>query len=159
MAGFAVILMGSKADMEHAQVIANELDKLGIEAVMRVGSAHKTPGHVLEILKQYETDARPKVYITIAGRSNALSAFVDGQVTAPVIACPPYSDRYGGVDIFSSLRMPGGIAPAVVLDPSGAALLASKMLGIGDSAIRKRIEKLQQDNRDKITTDDAELIG
>ena len=158
MAGFVVILMGSKADMDHAQAIAKDLDKLGIETVMRIGSAHKTPSHVIGLLQQYEADSRPKVYITIAGRSNALSAFVDGQVVAPVIACPPYSDRYGGVDVFSSLRMPGGVAPAVVLDPSGAALLAAKILGLGDPVIQKHIVELQQNNRDKITTDDAELV-
>ena len=158
MTGFVIILMGSKSDMEHAQAIENALSKLGIEAIKRIGSAHKTPEHVLELLQQYEADSRAKVYITIAGRSNALSAFVDGQVTAPVIACPPYSDRYGGADIFSSLRMPGGVAPAVVLDPSGAALLAAKILGLVDPAILERIEELQQNNRDKITTDDAELV-
>lgn len=154
MAGFVVILMGSKADMEHAQIIADELGGLGIEVVMRIGSAHKTPGHVIGLLRQYEADSRPKVYITIAGRSNALSAFVDGQVNAPVIACPPYSDRFGGADIYSSLRMPTGVAPAVVLEPSGAALLAAKMLGLGDPAVRARIEVLRQENIDKIMADD-----
>jgi phosphoribosylcarboxyaminoimidazole (NCAIR) mutase len=54
--------------------------------------------------------------------------------------------------------MPGGVAPAVVLDPSGAALLAAKILGLVDPAILERIEELQQNNRDKITTDDAELV-
>jgi len=157
MAGFVVILMGSKADMEHAKTIADELGRLGIEVVMRIGSAHKTPEHVIELLRHYEADTRPKVYITIAGRSNALSAFVDGQVSAPVIACPPYSDSFGGADVFSSLRMPAGIAPAVVLEPSGAALLAARILGLGDPAIRERVEVLRQKNVDKIMGDDAAL--
>lgn len=157
MAGFVVILMGSKADMEHAKVIADELGKLGIEAVMRIGSAHKTPEHVIELLRQYEADSRPKVYITIAGRSNALSAFVDGQVSAPVIACPPYSDRFGGADVFSSLRMPTGVAPAVVLEPAGAALLAAKIVGLGDPGVRERIEVLKQKNIGKIIADDDAL--
>jgi 5-(carboxyamino)imidazole ribonucleotide mutase len=157
MAGFVVILMGSKADMEHAQAIADELGALGIEAIMRIGSAHKTPAHVLDLLRHYEADSRPKVYITIAGRSNALSAFVDGQVSAPVIACPPYTDRFGGADVFSSLRMPTGIAPAVVLEPSGAALLAAKILALGDPAIRERIEVLRQATIDKIIADDNAL--
>ncbi|MBN1427007.1 MAG: AIR carboxylase family protein [Anaerolineae bacterium] len=157
MAGFVVILMGSRADMEHAERIADELDQLGIETILRIGSAHKTPGHVIEILRHYEADSRQKVYITIAGRSNALSAFVDGQVSAPVIACPPYSDHFGGADVFSSLRMPGGVAPAVVLDPSGAALLAAKILALSDPDIRTRIDVLRQKNIDKIIEDDADL--
>ena len=139
MAGFVVILMGSKADMEHARSIADALDKLGVEAVMRIGSAHKTPEHVLAMLQHYEADTRPKVYITIAGRSNALSAFVDGQVSAPVIACPPYSDKFAGGDLLSSLRAPSGVAPAGgwgaagVSAESGAEVLAgAEARGQGD---------------------------
>ena len=55
----------------------------------RVASAHKTPQKVLEILKEFE--AEKVVYVTVAGRSNALSAFVDANTSKPVIACPPYS--------------------------------------------------------------------
>jgi phosphoribosylaminoimidazole carboxylase PurE protein len=107
-------------------------------------------------LRQYESDPRLKVYITIAGRSNALSGFVDAQVTAPVIACPPPSDAFGGADIFSSLRMPGGVAPAVVLEPANAALLAAKILGQIDPAIKTRVQALQQNAIDRILQSDAE---
>jgi len=67
-----------------------------------VASAHKTPEHVLAILRKYEADLRPKVYITVAGRSNALSGFTDGAVSAPVIACPPSPEAFGGADVYSS---------------------------------------------------------
>lgn len=150
-----LILMGSSSDLDHAQKIADGLTDFGIESVMRIGSAHKTPVHVLDIIKTYEADPRPKVYITIAGRSNALSGFFDAQVTSPVIACPPLSSSFGGADIFSSLRMPSGVAPAVVLDPKGAALLAAKILGLTDPAIKQRIADLQQQYIDRILADDA----
>lgn len=155
MSAFVVILMGSQADLSHAQAIGAALDKLEIPYVMRIGSAHKTPAHVLEILSQYEADPRPKVYITIAGRSNALSGFVDAQVTAPVIACPPPSEAFGGADIFSSLRMPGGVAPAVVLEPANAALLAAKILGQVDPAIKTRVQTFQQNAIDIVLQSDA----
>jgi phosphoribosylcarboxyaminoimidazole (NCAIR) mutase len=79
---------------------------------------------------------------------------VDGNVTAPVIACPPYSDRFGGADLFSSLRMPSGIAPMVVLDPGGAALAAAKILGIAGEAIRQAVRAAQQAGTDTIINDD-----
>ncbi|MBN2839973.1 MAG: AIR carboxylase family protein, partial [Coriobacteriia bacterium] len=94
-----IIIMGSKADEPHCAKIAASLDALGIEHVRRIGSAHKTPGHVSAMLAEYEAGARPRVYITVAGRSNALSGFVDGSVDAPVIACPPQSDAFGGADL------------------------------------------------------------
>ena len=92
---FVVILMGSKADLEHCQKIAEAAQSFGLETVLRIGSAHKTAEHTLQILRTYEADPRPKVYITVAGRSNALPGFSDGAVSAPVIACPPASDTYG----------------------------------------------------------------
>ena len=138
-----VILMGSKADEVHCQKIAEAAKGFGLEVALRVGSAHKTPEHVLALLRSYEADPRPKVYITVAGRSNALSGFTDGSVTAPVIACPPPSDAFGGADVYSSLRMPSGIAPALVLEPGNAALLAAKILALSDPALRARVAQFQ----------------
>ena len=153
------ILMGSRSDLDHAQKIAATLAELGIESKLHIGSAHKTPAHVLEIIANYEADPRPKVYITIAGRSNALSGFLDAQVTAPVVACPPPSTSFGGADIYSSLRMPSGVAPAVVLEPTGAALLVAKILGLSDAAIKQNVADLQQQNVARILRDDEEIKG
>jgi 5-(carboxyamino)imidazole ribonucleotide mutase len=152
-----VVLMGSKADEAHCQKIAEAARGLGLAPVMRIASAHKTPEHALALLREYESDPRPKVYVTVAGRSNALSGFVDGAVSAPVIACPPASEAFGGADVFSSLRMPSGIAPAVVLEPANAALLAAKILGLSDTGVRDKLIEFQKRQADKIKRDDAEL--
>ena len=152
-----VILMGSKADLAHCQKIAEAAQAFGLETALRIGSAHKTAEHTLAILKSYEAQARPKVYITVAGRSNALSGFTDGAVSAPVIACPPSSEAYGGADIFSSLRMPSGVAPAVVLEPANAALLAAKILALADPAVAQAVRDYQAQQAEKIVRDDAGL--
>lgn len=157
MDGFVVILMGSKSDLNHAQAIGEVLASLEVPYEMRIGSAHKTPQHVLELLEQYEADARPKVYITIAGRSNALSAFVDTQVVAPVIACPPISSAFGGADIYSSLRMPSGVGPAVVIEPSGAALLAAKILSLANPELKTKIVEIQENYAETVINDDKDI--
>jgi 5-(carboxyamino)imidazole ribonucleotide mutase len=149
-----LILMGSKGDADHGQKIADAARAFGLEVVMRIGSAHKTPEHVLALLREYEADSRALVYITVAGRSNALSGFVDGAVTAPVIACPPPSDAFGGMDLLSSLRMPSSIASAVVLDPANAALLAAKILGLTHPEVRERVRAFQKEQAQKILDDD-----
>ncbi len=149
--------MGSRADEAHARKVADAAARLGVESALRVGSAHKTPEHVLAILKEYESGSRPVVYVTIAGRSNALSGFVDGNVNAPVIACPPPSEAFGGADVFSSLRMPSGVAPAVVLEPANAALLAAKIFALTDPALRERIAEFKAQQSQKILQDDGEL--
>jgi 5-(carboxyamino)imidazole ribonucleotide mutase/phosphoribosylaminoimidazole-succinocarboxamide synthase len=151
------IIMGSKADLAHGQAIADALKAFGIASEIRVASAHKATRYALELVAAYEADGQPKVYITIAGRSNALSGVVDANVTAPVIACPPYSDRFGGADLYSSLRMPSGVAPAVVLEPSAAALLAAKILALADPSLRARIAAAQTAATQQIMDDDASI--
>lgn len=158
MKPLVIILMGSKADLEHCNKIAEACEQsFGIETVMRVGSAHKTAEYALAILRQYEADPRPKVYITVAGRSNALSGFTDGAVSSPVIACPPPSQAFGGADVYSSLRMPSGIAPAVVLEPANAALLAAKILGLVDADVRAAVAGAQKRAAEKIIEDDQSI--
>ena len=149
-----VILMGSQADASHCQKIAAAAQAFGLQTVTRIGSAHKTPEHVLALLRAYESEPGPVVYITVAGRSNALSGFVDGAVASPVIACPPPSEAFAGMDILSSLRMPSAIAPAVVLDPANAALLAAKILGVGDAGIRAKVSAFQKEQAQKVLADD-----
>jgi phosphoribosylaminoimidazole carboxylase PurE protein len=151
-----VILMGSKVDLPFVEKICAALDRFGIPWERRVASAHKSARHLLDLLAQYEADPCPKVYITVAGRSNALSGLVDANVVAPVIACPPYSEKFAGADLFSSLRMPSGVAPAVVLEPEAAALLAAKVLAVHDSALCKRVRDYQATLTAQITADDAE---
>lgn len=152
-----VILMGSKADLPHCEKIAEAARSFGLEVAMRVGSAHKTAQHTMNLLRQYEDDPRPKVYITVAGRSNALSGFTDGAVCAPVIACPPASEAFGGADVFSSLRMPSGVAPAVVLEPANAALLAAKIIGLVVPEVLAAVQRFQQKQAEKILHDDQAL--
>lgn len=157
MALLVPIIMGSDKDLPHGQQIAAALAELGIASEIRVASAHKAPRYVLDLLAAYEADGRPKVYVTVAGRSNALSGLVDANVAAPVIACPPYSDRFGGADVFSTLRMPSGVAPATVLEPDAAALLAAKVLALADPALRERVAALQAAQRDGIAAADARV--
>jgi len=139
--GKAVVLMGSEKDLEFCREITKYLKALGVEYEFRVASAHKTPEQVLAILKEFEKEKI--VYITIAGRSNALSAFVDANTSKPVIACPPYSEKFGGADIYSSLRVPSGIGSLVTVEPEGAAIAAAKILALEDKTLEKHVKDYQ----------------
>ena len=114
-----VILLGSKSDMEHRAAIARGLDRFAVTHETRIASAHRVTRYLLDLLDRYERDGQPRVYITVAGRSNALSGVVDANSRHPVIACPPYGERFGGMDLLSTVRMPGGVAPMLVLEPEG----------------------------------------
>jgi 5-(carboxyamino)imidazole ribonucleotide mutase len=153
MKGKIVVLMGSERDLEFCKEIAKCLQRLKVNYEFRVCSAHKTPEKVLKILKEDEEER--VVYVTVAGRSNALSAFVDANTTKPVIACPPYSEKYGGADVFSSLRVPSGVASLVTIEPEGAALAAAKILAVEDRELERMIREYQDAKKKEIEQADV----
>ena len=144
----AIIIMASERDLEFCREIAKHLKVLGVDYEFRVASAHKTPEKVLEILKEFEGEKI--VYVTVAGRSNALSAFVDANTSKPVIACPPYSEKFGGADIYSSLRVPSGIGSLVTIEPEGAAIAVAKILAVEDKELEKRVKEYQWGKKKEI---------
>ncbi len=152
-----VILSGSASDGPWVDKIASALDGLGVSYVRRIGSAHRVPEHVLELLRGYDSDGIPTVFITVAGMSDALSGLTDANVVSPVIACPPASDSFGGLDVLSSLRTPPGVAPIVALHPTNAAIGAAKILGLMDGGIREQVAKDQSDRAAKVLAGDNEL--
>ena len=141
-----LILMGSRSDMDFAKRVGDALRDFGVDFEYEVASAHKTPEKVLELVKREDID----LFITIAGRSNALSGMVDANTIKPVIACPPYSNKFAGMDILSSLRMPSGVAPLVVLDPENAALAAVKILALKNKDLADKIEEFQKKKKEEV---------
>jgi 5-(carboxyamino)imidazole ribonucleotide mutase len=152
-----VIIMGSKADLEWANQISKVLESFEIESISRIASAHKVPLKCYNLIKEYEKEN--VVFITIAGMSNALSGFTDAQTHCPVIACPPYSDKFGGADLFSSIRMPSGVAPLTILSPENAALAAAKILGLSNPDIRLKIAAFQEKKRNELEEADQNLMS
>jgi 5-(carboxyamino)imidazole ribonucleotide mutase len=149
--------MGSKADVEWSKEIAKALETFGIKSTLRVASAHKVPLKCYELIKKYEKEG--VVFITVAGRSNALSGFVDAQTFCPVIACPPYGQKFSGSDVFSSLSMPSGVAPMVVLEPKNAALAVAKIFSLADEHTKQKVKEYQEKLRDALANDDIEVAG
>lgn len=120
--------MGSTADEPHVKKITDALDALDLSWEKHAASAHKEPLRVLDILNASggNTDI---VYITVAGRSNALSGFVAANSDRPTLACPPFSDKTDMlVNIHSTLQMPSKAPVLTVLDPGNCALAAKRIL-------------------------------
>lgn len=152
-----VIILGSGADEEFAKPIWATLESHKVEYQKRVISAHKRPHDLLDLLKKDEESKDKVVYITVAGRSNALSAVVDCNTRFAVIACPPYSDKFNGADIYSSLRMPGGVTPLVILEPENAALAAIRILAYANPKLYDKISGFQKSMVDKNRADDEKI--
>ena len=126
----AVLIMGSTSDEPHAKKITDKLDEYGITWEQHAASAHKQPLKVLEILEANK-DGGNIVYITIAGRSNALSGFVAANSEFPTLGCPPFSDKADMlVNIHSTLQMPSNTPVLTVIDPGNCALAVKRIFGV-----------------------------
>ena len=142
------ILMGSPSDRDKMQPAAETLEKFGIEADVRVLSAHRTPAAVAE----FASSARDNGYVAIiaaAGMAAHLAGVVAAQTTLPVVGVPIASGALNGVDaLYSTVQMPKGIPVATVaIDGAvNAALLVVEMLAISDKDLQV---KLEDDRRER----------
>jgi 5-(carboxyamino)imidazole ribonucleotide mutase len=152
-----VIIMGSSSDEEFAKPIWIILDQYRVPYEKRVISAHRRTQDLLDSLKEYETSGDNLVYVTVAGMSNALSGIVACNTKFAVIACPPYSEKFGGADVYSSLRMPKGVVVYTILEPENAALAAIKILAYGNSELYEKVLQYQQNMVNKNERDDKEI--
>jgi len=126
----AVIIMGSTSDEPHAKKITDNLDEYGVSWEQHAASAHKQPLKVLEILEANK-DSKEIIYITIAGRSNALSGFVAANSEFPTLGCPPFADKSDMlINIHSTLQMPSNTPVLTVIDPGNCALAVKRIFGV-----------------------------
>ncbi len=131
------VLMGSASDNDKMAPAADTLARYGIEADVRIMSAHRTPAVVAE----FASSARGDGYAAIicgAGMAAHLAGVVAGHTTLPVIGVPLSSGALNGVDaLYATVQMPKGIPVATVaIDGAmNAALLAVQMLAIDDAEL------------------------
>jgi phosphoribosylaminoimidazole-succinocarboxamide synthase len=126
-----VILAGSNKDAEHVNKINKYCDQLNIYTINYYSSAHKNTRDVLSILEIYEKQNRKIVYVTVAGRSNALSGVVASNTRFPTIACPPFKDNIDfQVNINSTLICPSKVPVMTILEPENVAISINKIFNI-----------------------------
>jgi 5-(carboxyamino)imidazole ribonucleotide mutase len=140
--------MGSPNDRDKMQPAADTLATFGIEADVRVMSAHRTPAAVAE----FASSARENGYVAVicgAGMAAHLAGAVAAHTTLPVVGVPLSGGALNGVDaLYATVQMPRGIPVATVaVDGSvNAALLVVQMLAISDAGLA---EKLADDRRQR----------
>ena len=136
------VLMGSTSDSDLMAPAAATLDRFGIEADVRVMSAHRTPAAVAE----FAASARRAGYAAIicgAGMAAHLAGAVAANTTLPVVGDPLAGGAIGGVDaLYSTVQMPRGIPVATVAvnGAMNAALLVIQMLAISDAALASALD-------------------
>ena len=118
-----LILAGSIKDSKHVEKIKSCLDEQNIYSINYYSSAHKNTKQVLSIIENYEKQNRTIIYVTVAGRSNALSGVVASNTRYPTIACPPFKDNLDlQTNINSTLMCPSKVPVMTILEPENVAL-------------------------------------
>ena len=135
------VLMGSASDKDKMAAAADTLARFGIEADVRVLSAHRNPAQVVELV----SSARENGYVAFicgAGMAAHLAGVVAAHTTLPVVGVPLSGGALNGVDaLYSTVQMPKGIPVATVaVDGSlNAALLVVEMLAITDAGLAAQL--------------------
>ena len=155
------LLMGSKSDLPKLQSCLDTLQKLGLQAEVRIMSAHRTP----EIVSEFASTAAArglKVIIAAAGGAAHLAGVVAAHTMLPVIGIPVEGGSLNGMDaLLATVQMPGGIPVATVGVGSGgpvnAALLAAQIIAVADADLRARLVADRQVRKEKVLAADKEL--
>ncbi len=153
------ILMGSKSDLPLMQPAATTLRGLGIQCVMRVISAHRTPNKLVEFF----VGARERgirVVICGAGGAAHLAGAAAAQTTLPIIGVPLARTPLAGHDaLLATVQMPSGmpVATVAVDGAANAGLLAAQMLAIDDATLTVKLDGLRERRRAKIFADDESV--
>ena len=122
-----VIFAGSESDSWFTEKLEKFAAAEKIATEIFFGSAHKMPAKILENVQKFANEK--VVFVTVAGRSNALSGVIAANTKKPVLACPPFRDKTDFlVNINSTLQMPSKTPVLTILDPQNAILAAKKIL-------------------------------
>lgn len=150
------IVMGSASDKPTMEAAVSALKELGVEAEVRVLSAHRTPDAVREWVSGLEGRGI-RVVIAAAGGAAHLAGAVAAHTTLPVIGVPLASPNAigGGLDaLLSTVQMPRGVPVATVAvgEPgaANAGILAAQILATSDPELAGRVRASRKAMAEKI---------
>lgn len=146
------VIMGSLTDLKSLKPGIQILKKLKIKTHIEVVSAHRTPEKMMSFAKSAHENGY-SVIIAAAGGAAHLPGMVASLTPLPVIGVPVTVGKLKGLDALLSIaQMPKGIPVATVaIDNSeNAALLAVRILALGNTQLRKRTLKMFTENKLKV---------
>lgn len=135
------IVMGSDSDWPVMKAAAEILDELGVGYEADVVSAHRMPEEMVAYGKQ-AADRGLRVIIAGAGGAAHLPGMLASLTPLPVVGVPVPLRYLDGMDsLLSIVQMPAGVPVATVGvgNAKNAGLLAARILGTSDEALRARL--------------------
>jgi len=151
-------LLGSDSDLPSLEGAFKTLEELDVPFHVRVLSAHRTPDEACAFAR----DARKngvKVLIGVAGMAAHLAGALAAHSTLPVLGVPIDAGPMRGEDaLYSTAMMPPGIPVAATgigkAAAINAALMAVRILALGDPELIVRLDAAREKERDKTLAKD-----
>ena len=156
------VVMGSDSDMDVMRSCIEQLGYFGIEPVIRIISAHRTPQIAAEFAQTAAKNGI-KVIIAAAGMAAHLAGALAAKTTLPVIGVPLISSSgLEGIDaLLSTLQMPPGVPVATVAigkaGAKNAAILAVQILALADSNLREKLADFKKAQEEKVIDKDSAI--
>lgn len=148
------VIMGSQSDWETLRATSETLTKLGVPHESKVVSAHRTPDRMADYAKNAKARGI-KIIIAAAGGAAHLPGMTAAFTPLPVLGVPIRSASLSGVDsLLSIVQMPKGIpVGTLAIGEAGAvnaALLATAILALNDSALAARLDAYRAAQTDAV---------
>src|SRR6202451_3672611 len=138
--------MGSDSDWPVMQAAAEALDEFQVPYEADVVSAHRMPREMIAYGEQAASRGL-RVIVAGAGGAPPLRRVLAPVTPLPVIGVPVPLKYLDGLDsLLSIVQMPAGIPVATVAvgGARNAGLLAVRILGAGDAALRAKMTAFQE---------------
>ena len=153
------LIMGSDSDWPVMSAAAEALAEFDVPFEVGVISAHRTPERMLDYARG-AADRGIEVIIAGAGGAAHLPGMVASATPLPVIGVPVPLAKLDGLDsLLSIVQMPAGVPVGCVSigGARNAGLLAVRILGSSDSALRARMGDFQKSLEADVLTKDRAL--
>jgi 5-(carboxyamino)imidazole ribonucleotide mutase len=153
------VIMGSDSDWTVMSEAAEALAEFDVPFEVGVVSAHRTPGRMLDYARG-AAERGIEVIIAGAGGAAHLPGMVASATPLPVIGVPVPLAHLDGLDsLLSIVQMPAGVPVATVSigGARNAGLLAVRILGAADPALRERMTQFQTDLDATVLAKDSAL--
>ncbi|MFP5069627.1 5-(carboxyamino)imidazole ribonucleotide mutase [Pseudonocardia nantongensis] len=153
------VVMGSDSDWPVMSAAGGVLDDFGVSWEVGVYSAHRTPQRMLDYAAS-AADRGLQAIVAGAGGAAHLPGMVAAATPLPVIGVPVPLKYLDGLDsLLSIVQMPAGVPVATVAvgNARNAGLLAVRVLGAGDPALRAAMIEYQADLERSVLDKDATL--
>jgi len=137
------VIMGSDSDLPTMQAAVDVLDEFGVASEVRIVSAHRTPDVMVDYART-AADRGIEVIIAGAGGAAHLPGMTASLTELPVLGVPIESKALKGMDsLLSIVQMPAGIpVGTMAIGEAGAknaAIMAAKILALGDAGVAERV--------------------